>query len=298
MTDILIIGKNGQVGNALDNIFKSSANVLSLNSISANLTNENELRKLIRNIKPRIIINSAAYNNVDLAETEKALAFKINARGIEIIGEEATKLNASVIHYSTDYVFDGKKKGPYVEDDKVNPLSVYGASKAEGEDLLTKTCPCSIILRTSWIASHHGSNFLKTVIKLAHEDHILKVVDDQHGAPTSAELIAEVTKNIVEVLESDPQGFPYKIYHLTSSGNVSWYEYAMFVIREAKKRDNTFKFNLENIYPVNTIDNSLLAKRPKNSKLDSSLLQKTFGLSLPSWQDCIINIIDRLYKNQ
>ncbi|QDC70780.1 dTDP-4-dehydrorhamnose reductase [Candidatus Methylopumilus universalis] len=296
MQDILILGKTGQIGNSLLEVFSSNSNLHAFDSKGANLTNEPQLRYLIKKIKPRLIINAAAFTAVDQAEIKEIEALKVNARGIEIIGEEAEVLGAAVIHFSSEYVFDGTKKNPYLETDRTNPLSSYGTSKLKGEKLLLKACSRSVIIRTSWVASHHGNNFLKTILKLAHEKNILRVVSDQLGVPTSSRLIAEISKALSERLEHDPEHFPFGIYHLVPSGETSWFDYANFVIKEAIIRGDTLKLGLDSIQAIRTEDYPLPARRPKNSRLDTHLIQNTFGITLPSWQDGILDIMDKLYK--
>ena len=296
MQNILVLGKNGQVGQALQDVLSTKVNLHAFDSRDADLTNERQLRQLIQDIKPAVIVNAAAYTAVDRAESDEVMAFKVNARGPKILGEEATTMGAAVIHFSSDYVFDGTKEGAYVEMDKTNPLSVYAASKLEGEKLLIKACDRSVILRTSWVVSHHGSNFLKTMLKLAHEREFLRIVADQHGVPTSAQLLAEMSKMLVEKLSQDPEHFPYGIYHVAPKGETTWYDYARFVISEAMKRGDTFKLNLENIHPIKTEEYPLPAKRPQNSRLDTHHFEKTFGVTLPSWESGILAIMDQLYK--
>jgi len=296
MHNILVLGKNGQVGQALQDVLSTKVNLHAFDSKEADLTDERSLRHLIQEVKPDVIINAAAFTAVDRAESEEALAFKINARAPQIIGEEATTIGAAVIHFSSDYVFDGTKDGAYVETDKTNPLSVYAASKLEGEKLLQKACARSVILRTSWVVSHHGGNFLKTMLKLAHEREVLRVVSDQHGVPTSANLLAEMSKMLIEKLSADPEHFPFGTYHLAPSGETTWFDYARFVIGDAMKRGDTFKLSLENVHAIKTEDYPLPAKRPQNSRLDTTHFQTTFGVTLPSWESGILAIMDELYK--
>jgi dTDP-4-dehydrorhamnose reductase len=296
MQNILVLGKKGQVGQALQDVLSTKVNLHAFDSREADLTNERQLRQLIQDIKPAVIVNAAAYTEVDRAESDEVMAFKVNARGPQILGEEATTMGAAVIHFSSDYVFDGLKKGAYVETDKTNPLSVYAASKLEGEKLLIKACARSLILRTSWVVSHHGGNFLKTMLRLAHEREVLRVVADQHGVPTSAHLLAETSRMLIEKLSQDPEHFPYGIYHVASKGETTWFDYARFVISEAIKRGDTFKLDLDNIQPIKTEEYPLPAKRPQNSRLDTSYFEETFGVTLPSWESGILAIMDQLYK--
>ena len=298
MTSILILGKNGQVGDALVKAFSFEKNCYAFDANEADLTNEKQLRKLIQEIKPNVIVNAAAYTAVDQAEHDEVEAFKVNARGPQIIGEEAVAASATVIHYSTDYVFDGKKKSAYKETDKTNPLSVYGSSKLQGEKLLMAACPQSIILRTSWVVSDHGNNFLKTMLKLAHERDALRIVSDQVGVPTSAHLLADVTVMLVEKLKvEDLKNFPFGIFHVAPSGKTNWYEYAKLVIEEAiKLGDTSFRVTPDMIHPIETKDYPTPAKRPLNSALDTSYFEKQFSIILPTWEEGVFAIIKSLYK--
>jgi dTDP-4-dehydrorhamnose reductase len=297
MQNVLVLGKHGQVGQALQDVLSTKVSLHALDSKEADLTDERKLRHLIQDIKPQVIINAAAFTAVDRAESEEALALKINARGPQIIGEEATTIGAAVIHFSSDYVFDGRKNGAYVETDRTNPLSVYAASKLEGEKLLLQACARSVILRTSWVVSHQGSNFLKTMLKLAKEREVLRVVSDQHGVPTAANLLAEMSKMLIEKLSADPEHFPFGIYHLAPTGETTWFDYAKFVIGDAMKRGDTFKLSLDNIQAIKTEEYPLPAKRPQNSRLNTRHFEETFGVTLPSWESGILAIMDELYKN-
>jgi dTDP-4-dehydrorhamnose reductase len=297
MTSILILGKNGQVGDALVKALSSELACHAFDSHHADITNEKQLRKLIQHIKPSVIINAAAYTAVDQAEGNEVLAYKVNARGPQIIGEEATIVGASVIHFSTDYVFDGTKKTPYKETDKTNPLSVYGASKLEGEKLLMQACPQSIILRTSWVVSDHGQNFLKTMIRLAKDREVLRVVSDQRGVATSAHLLADVSKMLVNKLNTDDRkNFPFGIYHVAPKGETNWYAYAKLVIHEAMKLGDTFSVSPEMMHAIQTKDYPTRAQRPLNSRLDTSLFEKEFSMTLPPWEEGVFAIIRALYK--
>lgn len=297
MTNILILGKNGQVGDALQKVFDSETQCHAFDSKECDLTNEKKLRKLIQDIKPQIIINAAAYTAVDHAEGDEVGAHKVNARGPQIIGEEATTVGASVIHFSSDYVFDGKKKSPYKETDKTNPLSVYGASKLQGEKLLMKACPRSLILRTSWVVGKHGHNFLKTILTLAHERDTLRVVSDQVGVPTSADLLADVTKMLVtQLCHGDRKSFPFGIYHVAPSGQTNWFEYAKLVVGEAIKLGDTFKVTPDMMHAIQTKDYPTPAKRPLNSSLDTSRFEKEFSMTLPPWEEGVFAIMKSIYK--
>jgi dTDP-4-dehydrorhamnose reductase len=202
-----------------------------------------------------------------------------------------------VIHFSTDYVFDGTKKTPYKETDKTNPLSVYGASKLEGEKLLMQACSESIILRTSWVVSDHGQNFLKTMIRLAHDRDVLRVVSDQVGVPTSAHLLSDVSMMLVNRLHADDRkDFPYGIYHVVPKGETNWYGYAKLVIHEAMKLGDTLRVSPEMIHAIQTKDYPTAAKRPLNSRLDTSLFEKQFSMTLPPWEEGVFAIMKSLYR--
>ena len=297
MTNILILGKNGQVGDALQKVFDSETQCHAFDSKECDLTNEKKLRKLIQEIKPQIIINAAAYTAVDHAESDEVGAYKVNARGPQIIGEEATTVGASVIHFSTDYVFDGKKKSPYKETDKTNPLSVYGSSKLQGEKLLMQACTESIIIRTSWVVSDHGNNFLKSILRLAREKDSLRIVSDQVGVPTSAHLLADVTKMLVtQLCHGDRKSFPFGIYHVAPSGQTNWFEYAKFVIGKAMELGDTFRVTPDMVHSITTHDYPTPAKRPLNSRLETSLFEKQFSMTLPPWEEGVFAIIRALYK--
>ena len=297
MTNILILGKNGQVGDALVKAFDSETQCHAFDAKEGDLTNEKQLRKLIQEIKPQIIINAAAYTAVDQAEGDEISAFKVNARGPQIIGEEATTVGASVIHFSTDYVFDGKKKSSYKETDKTNPLSVYGSSKLQGEKLLMEACSHSIILRTSWVVSDHGNNFLKTMLKLAKEKDSLRIVSDQVGVPTSAYLLAHVTKRLVtQLCHGDRKTFPFGIYHVAPSGQTNWFEYAKLVIGKAMEMGDTFRVTPDMVHSIKTKDYPTPAKRPLNSRLDTSRFEKEFSMTLPPWEEGVFAIIKSIYK--
>jgi dTDP-4-dehydrorhamnose reductase len=285
------------VGDALQKVFDLETQCHAFDSKECDLTNEKKLRKLIQDIKPQIIINAAAYTAVDHAEGNELMAFKVNARGPQIIGEEATTVGASVIHFSTDCVFDGKNKSPYKETDKTNPLGVYGASKLQGENLLVQACAESIIIRTSWVVSDHGQNFLKTMLKLAHERDVLHIVSDQVGVPSSAQLLADVSKMLVNKLKTNHKNnFPFGIYHVVPSGETNWYEYAKLVIHEAMKLGNTFKVSPEMIHAIRTKDYPTRALRPLNSRLDTSLFERTFSMTLPPWEEGVFAIMKSIFR--
>jgi len=297
MQKIIVTGKNGQVGHALVEALSPLCELHAFDSQAFDLINEVQIRDQIQAIRPDIIINAAAYTAVDRAETDEMAAFAINAHGLKIIGQEAAKIGAVVIHFSTDYVFDGKKVGPYVESDKTNPLGMYGASKWQGEILLLGACPQSVILRTTWVVSSHGNNFAKTMLKLAAERESLNVVADQFGVPTPAKLLAEAVTLLISKLEkADKSKFPFGCYHFAPSGETNWCDYARFVIEESVKLGIELKLTPDNIRPIRTEEYPTPAKRPHNSRLDCGLFQQTFAFKFPSWESGILDVIQDIYK--
>ncbi len=297
MQKIIVTGKNGQVGHALVEALAPLCELHAFDSSEFDLSNAKQVRQHIQTIRPDIIINAAAYTAVDRAETDEVNAFAVNAYGPQIIGQEATKIGAVVIHFSSDYVFDGKKDGPYVERDKTNPLGMYGASKLQGEKLLLESCPQSIILRTSWVVSSHGANFAKTMLKLAAERESLNVVAEQFGVPTPAKLLAKAATLLAAKLEqAGTAEFPFGYYHFAPSGETNWCDYARFVIGESMKLGAELKLAPDNIRPIRTEEYPTPAKRPQNSRLDCGLFQQTFGFTLPSWESGILDILQDIYK--
>ena len=217
---ILITGKNGQVGTELSRLYQSHGDVVLTGRLECDLSSGQSIRDVVGRVKPAIIINAGAYTAVDQAEKERALCFAINCDAPRVLAQEAAKLDALLIHYSTDYVFDGEKPGPYLESDPIDPLGVYGASKAAGEAAIAAAGSRYLVLRTSWVYSAHGKNFLRTMLRLGAERPELRVVDDQVGAPTSAAAIAAATVRLLE------QPAVTGIYHMTAAGSTSWYGFA------------------------------------------------------------------------
>ena len=297
MKKIIVTGKNGQVGHALVEAFSSSCELFAFDSSTLDLSDAAQIRDRIQLIRPDIIINAAAYTAVDRAETDEVEAFLVNAHGPEVIGEEAAKIGAVVIHFSSDYVFDGKKEGPYVESDKTNPLGIYGASKLQGEKLLLEACPQSIILRTSWVVSSHGANFAKTMLKLASERETLNVVADQFGVPTPAKLLAKAATALVgKLAEGDRSTFPFGCYHFAPSGETNWCDYARFVVEESIKLGAQLRLTADKIRSIRTEEYQTPAKRPQNSRLNCDLFKETYGFTFPSWEAGILDILQDIYK--
>lgn len=284
MPKILITGKNGQVGFELQRSLSVLGEIVAVDRSQCDLADSEAIRRLVREVCPDVIVNPAAYTAVDKAESESAQAESINTTAVRIFAEEAAKLGALLVHYSTDYVFDGQKDGVYSETDAPNPQSVYGKTKLAGEQAIAAAHTRHIILRTSWVFGAHGNNFLKTMLRLAREREALKIVADQIGAPTSAALLADATAQIVAqyLRAADRDAFPYGLYHLVSQGETSWHGYASYVIEAARQRGMQFK--VREIAPIPTSAYPLPAPRPANSRLATDKLRKAFGLTLPDWQ--------------
>ena len=292
---ILLTGKNGQVGFELQSALAPLGDVVAVGSSDCDLSDSDAVRALVRKVSPQLIVNPAAYTAVDKAETETDLARAVNTTAPGILGEEAARLGAPVIHYSTDYVYSGNKDGAYIEADEVNPQSVYGQTKLDGEKALIAANEKHVILRTSWVVGAHGGNFAKTMLRLASEREELKVVADQFGAPTSAALIANVTAHIArDLLRHTSDDFPFGTYHLAAKGETNWHAYAQFVIAEAIRMGRTMKATPERVLPIPAAAYPTPAKRPQNSRLQTRKLQEAFGLHLPDWQDGVKHILAQI----
>ncbi|MDQ9170132.1 dTDP-4-dehydrorhamnose reductase [Oxalobacteraceae bacterium R-40] len=292
---ILLLGKDGQVGWELQRALSPLGELVALGRQQADLEDLDGLRKVVQSIEPNIIVNAAAYTAVDKAESEPEKAHKINAQAVGILAEEAKRLNAWLVHYSTDYVFDGEKASSYMEDDEPNPLSVYGKTKLAGEQLIRQSGAKYLIFRTSWVFAARGGNFAKTMLRLAKEREQLKVVADQHGAPTSAELIADVTalalhRVVTQAAEENYSG----TYHLAASGQTTWHGYARYVVEQALACNTPLKTTVDSVLPIATEDYPLPAKRPSNSRLDTSKLSSVFHLQLPDWRHHVQRMLEEL----
>jgi dTDP-4-dehydrorhamnose reductase len=288
---ILLTGVNGQVGHALLPQL-SGHQVIALSRHELDLSNVDTIRSVIREIKPDLIINPAAYTAVDKAESELDLAYAINATAPQVIAEEAAKLGSALIHFSTDYVYDGRKNVPYVETDAVNPQSVYGKSKLAGELAIQTVGLPHLILRTSWVYGTYGKNFLKTILRLASEREQLGIVADQIGAPTSSISIASALKQLVAQWDGQQSG----VYHFTNTGNTSWHGFACEIVRQYKASNHqpVLMTDMQAIKPLTTADYPTPASRPANSCLDNAKLQQDFGIALPTWQAGLQNVMQYL----
>jgi dTDP-4-dehydrorhamnose reductase len=290
---ILLTGKDGQVGFALHKKLASLGEVIATNRGTLDLGDPQAIRIFIDQTKPDIIINPAAYTKVDHAENEPELASQINAVAPQVLADKASELHIPIIHFSTDYVFDGLKHEPYLETDEVNPQSVYGQTKWQGEEALRQNKK-HIIFRTSWVFSSHGQNFLKTIMKLIQEKTSLNVVSDQIGTPTSSEVLADVTYKIVKAIFNDPHFKDFGTYHMTLDGETNWYRYACFMTDEAKRLGLQTLMTSKDIKPISSNAYPTLAKRPMNSRLDTTKIKKTFMLELPHWEEEVKRILKEL----
>ena len=296
---ILLLGRGGQVGwelqrslavlgelVALD--FDAAANPLGLCGDFSNLPG---LADSVRRVAPDVIVNAAAHTAVDKAESQVDFARSLNALGPQVLATEAQKLDAWLVHYSTDYVFDGSGSAPWREDDPKGPLNVYGQTKLEGE-LAVATCTRHLILRTSWVYAARGGNFAKTMLKLAQQRAALSVINDQFGAPTSAELLADVTAHALRAAMARPA--LAGLYHCVAGGETSWHGYASYVMEQAQRLGWALKAGPAQVAAVPTSHYPTPARRPLNSRLDTTRLQHTFGLQLPHWQVQVQRMIQEI----
>lgn len=285
---LLITGKNGQVGNSLVEQLNDLPEIvsLSLGKEELDITNETQVNQVISNFNPDIIINAAAYTAVDKAESEIELANAININGPRNLAKAANKINASLIHLSTDYVFSGDKLGVYNEKNLVNPQGVYGQSKLAGEQAVEEECPAHVILRTAWVFSEHGNNFVKTMLRLAQTRNTLSVVSDQFGGPTYAGDIANTILYIAQELSKGNAA--YGIYHYSGLPHVSWQEFASEIFKTALAEKEIISAVMVN--SITTEEYPTLAKRPANSKLDCSKIANNFSIQASNWKVALDNI--------
>ena len=290
---ILLTGKNGQVGFELNKKFSTLWDVVAIDREDLNLANPHEISAFIDNLNPDLIIHPAAYTAVDKAESEPEVAYQINVASTQALSKKASELDIPMVYFSTDYVFDGLKKEPYLEDDKTNPQSLYGKTKLEGEEAI-RQCQKHIILRTSWVFGSHGHNFIKTILKLIQEKDNLSVVSDQVGAPTSASMLADVTSKMIQKI-LDHKGFKdFGTYHVTSDGETNWHQYAIFIHNEATRLGMLSRMKPSDIKAILTDDYVTAAKRPLNSRLNTEKIKKTFMLELPDWEDEVKKVLREL----
>jgi dTDP-4-dehydrorhamnose reductase len=292
---ILLLGSRGQVGWQLARSLSVVGDLTALHrgstSACGDLARPQELATTIRALAPQVIVNAAAYTAVDRAESERDAAFSVNADSCEMLAGEARKLGAWLVHYSTDYVFDGAGERPWKETDATAPLNVYGQSKLAGEQAVA-AWERHIVLRTSWVFDTWGQNFLKSILRAATQRDNLTVVSDQWGAPTRAALIADVTAHLLRRLAPETAG----IYHLAAGGETNWHAYAQLAIAHAIECGMALKTVPANVRPIGTADYPTAAARPVNSRLDTTRLRSTFDLHLPAWQDGVRAVVAELAR--
>ncbi|AZL71824.1 dTDP-4-dehydrorhamnose reductase [Pseudomonas oryziphila] len=284
---VLVCGRNGQVAQALQGALAGLGEVHLLGREQLDLAHPQQLRAPLRELRPDLVINAAAYTAVDQAESEPQLAFTINAEAPRVLAEEAAHLGVPLIHYSTDYVFDGSKAVPYAEDDAPNPLGVYGRSKLAGEQAITAVGGEHLILRTSWVYSRHGRNFLLTMQRLLQERPQLKVVNDQIGAPTWAGTLAASTRALIERWQQGQAG-AWGTYHLTAQGETSWFGFAQAIAQQLKAQG----LPCAELLPIASSEYPTPAQRPLNSRLDCSRLAREWQVTQPHWHEALIDCLN------
>ena len=293
---ILLLGKGGQVGWELQRSLAPLGELIALDQNSTNFcgdfSNLTGLADTVRAVRPDIIVNAAAHTAVDKAESEPELARTLNALAPQVLAQEAAQLGAWLVHYSTDYVFDGSGDTPRLETDATGPLSVYGATKLEGEQLIAAANPRHLIFRTSWVYAARGGNFARTMLKLAAERDALNVIHDQVGAPTGADLLADVTAHAARRVLDTP-GLA-GTYHCVAAGETSWFDYARFVIEWARAHGQAVKVTPDAVRAIPTSAYPTPARRPLNSRLSTTRLQAGFGLRLPHWQPGVERMLEEI----
>ena len=296
---ILLFGKGGQVGWELQRSLAPLGEIIALDHDSKELcgdfTNLKGIAESINTVKPDVIVNAAAHTAVDKAESEPELVRALNALAPEVLAQEAQRANAWLIHYSTDYVFDGSGDVPWRETDITSPLNAYGATKLEGEQLIQQSGCRHLIFRTSWVYGARGGNFAKTMLKLAQERDSLKVINDQIGAPTGADLLADVTAQVIQKARQSPE--VSGLYHLVAAGETSWHEYANFVLEFAQRAGVVLKVTPDKIVPVPTSAFQTPAKRPHNSRMNTEKLRNAFDLCLPEWQKGVERMLTEIFES-
>ena len=298
---ILLLGKDGQVGWQLQRSLAPHGQVIAYGRIECDMADLDRVRSVVRQIKPSVIVNASAYTAVDRAESEPELARRINAEAPGVLAEEAAALGALLLHYSTDYVYDGSKSGAYVETDVTSPQSVYGRTKLAGEEAIRSVGGKSLIFRTSWVFGARGGNFVKTILRLAREKDALNVVDDQIGAPTPAAMIATITGIALAMLRRGQllEKGENRLYHLAAARPVSWCGFARTIVDLAGQAPGfDLRLKPEAIKAITTAEYPTPARRPANSRLDCSRLEADFGLQMPDWQPYLVRMLQLLALKQ
>jgi dTDP-4-dehydrorhamnose reductase len=287
---ILLFGKDGQLGRALAPLLSARGELVALGRAEADFADPDAVKTAVRDSQPKLIVNAAAYTAVDKAESEPELAMRVNAWSVGVLGEAAAEVGARLVHYSTDYVFDGTKAAPYVEEDAPHPLNVYGESKLAGENALLDSGAQALVLRTSWVYAAAGKNFVQSMLRIGRERSAggnssaeLRIVDDQVGAPTSAEDVAAATVAILDKWQGE-RG----VYHLTAAGAVSWAGFAREIFAQAGMAVQ--------VVPIASAEYPTAARRPRNSRLDCAEVAREFGVRLPAWQNGLRRVLAETHK--
>jgi dTDP-4-dehydrorhamnose reductase len=288
---ILLTGKDGQVGWELRRSLSILGQVSALGREALDLSNADSIRGVLRDIRPHLIVNAAAYTAVDRAESEEALAYAVNGIAPGILAEEARTLGAGLVHYSTDYVFDGGNASPYVEDDATGPLNAYGRTKLAGENAVKAVGGRYFILRTSWVYGPRGRNFMRTIQRSAREREELRIVDDQIGAPTTSRVVADATAHLVGRVQGLRAEWPIGVYHLACRGETTWFGFARRILQLTRDRSGE---PTPRLTAIRTEHCQTPARRPANSRLDVSCLERAFGLELPDWEVALSLCIEDL----
>ena len=295
---ILLLGKNGQVGWELQRSLAPLGELIALDANSehycGDLTNQAGLTATLRNLAPDIIVNAAAYTAVDKAQSEPELARFINAEAVALLAEESTRLGAWLVHYSTDYVFDGHGDVPWRESDATAPLNCYGATKAEGERAIQSSGCHHLLFRTSWVYAARGNNFAKTMLRLAQERDSLNVISDQFGAPTGAELLADVTAQTLRMAQQNPA--LGGLYHLAAGGKTNWWQYAQFVLEQGQAHGLPLQVAPSDIGAITAAEYPTPARRPQNSRLNTEKLRSAFALDLPNWRSGVARMLTEVLE--
>jgi dTDP-4-dehydrorhamnose reductase len=294
---ILLFGRNGQVGWELQRSLAPLGEVIALDSkgeggLAGAFTDLEGLARTVTRVRPDAIVNAAAYTAVDQAESEPELAHTVNAAAPGVLAQAAREVGAALVHYSTDYVFDGSGERPWREDDATAPLSVYGRTKLEGEQRIAQALPRHLVFRTSWVYAARGGNFARTMLRLARERSELAVIDDQHGAPTGADLLADVTAHSLRALLADAG--KAGTYHLAAAVETTWNGYARFVLGRALQAGQELKAGPEQVRRVPTSAFPTPARRPHNSRLDTARVRTAFGLALPPWEQGVARMLQEI----
>ncbi len=292
---VLLLGSNGQLGRELEYQLSKVGSVAAFPRSALDITNQRAVTDAVLAIRPNIIVNAAAYTAVDKAETDAEQAFAVNAQAVASLAQIAQKEGAWLIHYSTDYLFDGSKPTPYLETDATNPINVYGASKLAGEQAIAEADCQHLIFRTTWVIGKDGNNFAKTILRLAAERDSLKVINDQLGVPTSPALISKVTIDAIQAIKNG-SAWTQGIYHLAPQGVSNWYEIAQTLLAHAERLNVPLSAKAEDVHPISTAEYPTPAKRPLNSQLDTHKLQSQLSFDLPHWKDDFLAVANDIIK--